>query len=135
MTKPAQATIAFNHPVAGDNQWNGVPAIGIPNSPEAFGMANRPCDFLVGSRLALRNFFHFHLQPVLTPTPELCKVQGFVLPPTWCRASPSPVRRLCRNWGNRKKCHAELGSASNKIKDLRDPEIVDPELDSGHGSG
>jgi hypothetical protein len=28
-----------------------------------------------------------------------------------------------------------LGSASNKIKNLRDPEIEDPELDSGHGSG
>jgi len=31
------------------------------------------------------------------------------------------------------KRHAELDSASNKIKDLRDPEIVGPELDSGHG--
>jgi len=27
-----------------------------------------------------------------TPTPELCKVQGFVLHPTWCRASASPVK-------------------------------------------
>jgi hypothetical protein len=32
-------------------------------------------------------------------------------------------------------CHAELGSASNKINGLRDPEIVDPELVSGQGSG
>src|SRR4030042_529706 len=88
-----------------------------------------------GIKIRIIDFFHFHLQPFLTPTPELCKVQGFVLHPTWCRASPSPVRSLCRNWGNSKKCHAALGSASNKIKDLRDPEIVDPELDSGHGSG
>ncbi len=31
-------------------------------------------------------------------------------------------RRLWRNWGNGEKCHAELVSASNKIKELRDPE-------------
>jgi hypothetical protein len=35
--------------------------------------------------------------------------------------TPLPAR-LCRNWENGKKCHAELGSASNKIKNLRDPE-------------
>jgi hypothetical protein len=28
-----------------------------------------------------------------------------------------------------------LDSASHKIKDLRDPEIVDPEINSGPGSG
>jgi hypothetical protein len=33
------------------------------------------------------------------------------------------------------KCHAELDSASNKIKNLRDPEIADPEINSGPGSG
>ncbi len=32
-------------------------------------------------------------------------------------------------------CHTELVSASNKINELRDPEIGDPELDSGQGSG
>ena len=32
-------------------------------------------------------------------------------------------------------CHAELVSASNEFKALGDPEILDPELDSGHGSG
>ena len=45
---------------------------------------------------------------------------------------------------NPERCHAEfisaslqgrLGSASNKINDLRDPEIVDPEINSGPGSG
>jgi len=28
----------------------------------------------------------------LPPTPEPCQVQGFVLHPTWCRASPSPLK-------------------------------------------
>jgi hypothetical protein len=27
------------------------------------------------------------------------------------------------------------GGTSNKNEDLHDPEIIDPELDSGHGSG
>jgi hypothetical protein len=36
---------------------------------------------------------------------------------------------------NPERCHAEFISASHKIKDLRDPEIVDPEIDSGPGSG
>jgi hypothetical protein len=31
--------------------------------------------------------------------------------------------------------HPCLRQAGNKINDLRDPEIVDPELDSGHGLG
>ena len=33
-----------------------------------------------------------------------------------------PHQRLCRNRGNGQKCHAELVSASNRIKYLRDPE-------------
>jgi len=36
---------------------------------------------------------------------------------------------------NNQKCHAELDSASHPFRELRDPEIVDSELDSGHGSG
>jgi hypothetical protein len=33
--------------------------------------------------------------------------------------------------GNQKKCHAELDSASHKIKESQDPDIVDPEINSG----
>ena len=34
------------------------------------------------------------------------------------RNQPNPPlpRKLCRNWANGEKCHAELASASNKIK-------------------
>jgi hypothetical protein len=36
---------------------------------------------------------------------------------------------------NNAECHTELVSASNKIIRLGDSKIIDPELDSGHGSG
>jgi hypothetical protein len=42
--------------------------------------------------------------------------------------------RFLKKSKSRPKCHG-LVSASNKTNELRDPEIVDPELDSGHGSG
>ncbi|MBS3907989.1 MAG: 16S rRNA (uracil(1498)-N(3))-methyltransferase [Syntrophaceae bacterium] len=35
---------------------------------------------------------------------------------------PPFEKRLCRQGGNKEKCHAELVSASNRIKCLRDPE-------------
>ena len=47
-------------------------------------------------------------------TPKLCWGNE------WPSLSPG---RLCHNGGNSEKCHAELVSASNRIKYLRDPEI------------
>ena len=47
-------------------------------------------------------------------TPQLCWGDE------WPTLSPG---RLCHNGENSEKCHAELVSASNRIKYLRDPEI------------
>ena len=38
------------------------------------------------------------------------------------RVDTLPLKRLCHNWGNGEKRHAELVSASNRINKLRDPE-------------
>jgi hypothetical protein len=35
---------------------------------------------------------------------------------------PLSLEKLCRIRGNDEKCHAELGSASKRIKYLQDPE-------------
>jgi len=56
MTKSAQPTIALDHSVAGDDQWDGIPAIGIPNGSEGFRMANRLCNVPIGSGLPVGNF-------------------------------------------------------------------------------
>jgi len=34
-----------------------------------------------------------------------------------------PIERPCRNRGDGEKCHAELVSASNRIKELRNSEM------------
>ena len=46
--EPPQATIAFNHPVAGKDQGDGIRPIGIPHGPTGLGMADGLCDLLIG---------------------------------------------------------------------------------------
>jgi hypothetical protein len=45
---------------------------------------------------------------------------------------PSQAGEKGQHYSN---CYSELVPASNEFKALGDPEIVDPELDSGRGSG
>jgi hypothetical protein len=58
------------------------------------------------------------------------EIINYPTPSFKCQESNS---RALKKSQSRAKCHAELGSASKKIKELRDPETTH-ETSSGHGS-
>jgi hypothetical protein len=59
MAKAAQAAIAFDDPMAGDNQGQRVFAIGISHCTKGLWMADSPGNLLIGSCLTVWDLCQF----------------------------------------------------------------------------
>ena len=49
MAKTAQAAIAFNDPVTGNDQGQGIIAVGVPHRTKSLWMTDGLCNLLIGS--------------------------------------------------------------------------------------
>lgn len=50
-----QGVVCSDYPVAGDDNWNGVLAVGFANCSYFIGISQTPCQFAIADRLSIGN--------------------------------------------------------------------------------